>query len=153
MASFSSLLPTPSFSTWLMGNCLNQEPTDYAQTKGGQVHSALVFLFLNGYQYLQSILNFPLSPRGLKYLLCGPFWKKFAGLCYKPRTDCCPASPHPPQAKFQCRPERPPAQISKSETQISGPHLLKILDQWAWRGAWNLHFNNHLLHAPQMLLV
>lgn len=46
-----------------------------------------------------------------------------------------------------------PPQISKSETQISGPHLLKILDQWAWCGAWNLHSNNHLLHTPQMLLV
>lgn len=86
-----------------MGNSLNQEPKDYTQAKGSQVHPPPVFLFLSGYQCLQNILNFPLRSQSLKYLLCGPFRKKLADLCSKPRTVCCPASPHLGQTSVQTR--------------------------------------------------
>lgn len=45
-------------------------------------------------KYLHSILNVPPSPHSLKRLLSGPFQNKFADLCGKPSTGCCPHSPH-----------------------------------------------------------
>lgn len=52
-------------------------------------------------------------------------------------------------AKLQYRSESPE---TLAEMQISGPQLLKLLVQWAWHGAWNLHSNELWPHTPQVLM-